>query len=74
VKKALLALFVVFGLTTLPLYAGSIPYPNTGTVAPTNVFTASNTGNVMGYFYGSSAGHTDYVGMLNLATSAFSGW
>jgi hypothetical protein len=43
-------------------------------VAPTNVFTAGHSGNLTGYFYGSSAGHTDYVGVLNLSTSIFSGW
>lgn len=73
-KKTSLILFVVLSLSALPLFAGTVPYPNPGTVAPTNVFTASHTGNIIGYFYGSSAGHTDYVGMLDQTTSTFSGW
>ena len=73
-NKKVLALFVIFGLATIPLLAKTIPYPDSGTVAPTNIFTAVNTGSVIGYFYGSSAGDTDYVGMLNLTTSTFSGW
>lgn len=73
-KKTSLTLLVVLGLSALPLFGGAIPYPNPGTVAPTNVFTAVATGNVTGYFYGSSAGDTDYIGMFNVTTSTFSGW
>ncbi|HVP50209.1 MAG TPA: hypothetical protein VMT56_03200 [Candidatus Bathyarchaeia archaeon] len=51
-------------------YAHTIVCPLTAVLAGRLL----NTGNVMGYFYGSSAGHTDYVGMLNLTISVFSGW
>ena len=52
--------------------AGTIPYPNKGTIAPTNIFTASVTGTVTGYFVQggvASAGGAidlDYVQMLDL--------
>jgi len=46
--------------------ADSIPYPNVGSVAPTNVFTATATGNVTGYFYFSTGADTDVVRMLDL--------
>jgi len=64
----------MLGLFALPLFGGSIPYPNPGAIAPTNVFKAVATGNVTGYFYGSGAGDTDYIGMFNVTTSTFSGW
>jgi PEP-CTERM motif len=62
------------GVSVRPMFAGALPYPNPGTIAPTNSFTAAFTGNITGYFYGFSAADTDYVGMLNLTTSVFSGW
>lgn len=59
---------------SLPMMADTLSYPNVGTIAPTNVFTASSTGTITGYFAGSSAGDTDYVGMLDVTTNTFSGW
>jgi len=73
-NKTLTTLMFSIMLLSATVYAGTIPYPNPGTIAPTNTFTAAATGNITGYFYGFSAGHTDYVGMLNVTTSAFSGW
>ena len=73
-KRTILVLLVVLTASSLALLAGTIPYPNPGTIAPTQVFKATATGNVTGYFYGFSAGHTDYVGMLDVTTSTFSGW
>lgn len=73
-KNTFLGLLVMLGLSAIPMFAGTIPYPNSGAVAPTNVFTATVSGDVIGYFYGFSAGHTDYVAMLNVTTSTFSGW
>lgn len=73
-KRTFLTLLVIMIAHTLPMVAGCIPYCNVGSIAPTNVFTATATGNVTGYFYGFSAGDTDYVGMLNVTASVFSGW
>jgi hypothetical protein len=38
-----------------------IPYPSPGTIAPTISLTAATTGDIVGYFYGASAGDTDEV-------------
>jgi PEP-CTERM motif len=73
-KKKFFVLFFTLSVLAAPMFAGAIPYANPGTIAPTNSFTAAFTGNITGYFYGFSAGHTDYVGMLNVTTSVFSGW
>ncbi|HVP54452.1 MAG TPA: PEP-CTERM sorting domain-containing protein [Candidatus Eisenbacteria bacterium] len=73
-KRTILTLLLMMTAYTLPMFAGCIPYCNIGSIAPSNVFTATATGNVTGYFYGFSAGDTDYVGMLNVTTSVFSGW
>jgi hypothetical protein len=73
-KKTILVLLAITVTSALPALAGCIPYCNIGTTAPTNVFTATATGNITGYFYGFSAADTDYVGMLNVTTSTFSGW
>jgi len=62
--------------------AGTIPYSPAGTVAPTNVFTATATGYVEGYFFQGgdaspdrgSAGDTDYIQMLDLTSNTRSGW
>ena len=57
-----------------------IPYGNVGTVAPTNVFKATTTGDITGYFVqggyasGGGAGDLDFVGMLDVTTNTFSGW
>src|SRR5664279_35861 len=73
-KRRILVLLIMMSVSVVPVFAGAIPYPNPGTIAPTNTFTAAFTGNITGYFYGFSAGHTDYVGMVNVTTSVFSGW
>src|SRR5271170_6882756 len=38
-----------------------IPYPDVGTIAPTISLTAATTGDIVGYFYGASAGDVDEV-------------
>jgi hypothetical protein len=53
----------------------SIPYPYAGTVAPTNIFTATATGEVDGYFVShGNAGAIDYLQMIDVSTSTASGW
>ena len=45
--------------------ATSIPYPNSGQLNPTTYsFTASTTGEIIGYFAGSGAGWDEQVGMM----------
>jgi len=45
--------------------AGAIPYPTPGTANPvTYTFTASSTGNITAYFYGSTAGFTNDLSLL----------
>src|SRR5271157_4755256 len=47
------------------VHADSIPYPNPGTYNPiTYSFTASTSGDVIGYFAGSDASYDNRVGML----------
>ena len=58
----------------------TIPYPNVGTIEPTNIFKASSTGAITGYFVqgaaasGGGAADLDFVGMLDVTTNTFSGW
>jgi hypothetical protein len=79
-KGKFVLILAVMALMALPLVANPIPYPNVGTIAPTNTFTASSNGNIVGYFVqggaasGGGAAFTDYVGMWDITTSTFSGW
>ncbi len=66
-RVALATLFfgscLLVGLT--PAKAASvIPYPNVGTVNPASyTFTATSTGDIVGYFYSFSAADTDEIAM-----------
>ena len=52
-----------------------IPYCNVGNIAPTNVFNATSTRQVTGYFVGKGpAGDTDYVRMLDLTSNTTGDW
>ena len=54
--------------------AGTIPYPNVGTTNPdTYNFTAASTGNLMAYFYGSTAGDSEYLNIYDTTTNAVVG-
>jgi hypothetical protein len=64
--------FVLIG--ALPVFADAIPYPNVGTIAPTNVFTATSTGAIDAYFYGSSALGTDLIDVLDVTQGISTGW
>lgn len=72
-----------FGLSVLTLLAasiqcavaGSIPYPNAGTLNPTTyTFTANNTGDVIAYFAGSTASYDNQLGMLINGVQSSSGF
>jgi hypothetical protein len=63
-KLACVAAIALAGTVGIAL-AGPIPYPNTGTVNPTTYsFTATATGDVIGYFGGSGASFDEQVGLL----------
>jgi len=64
VKTKIALLFLV--LIALPVLsmAGTIPYSNIGTIAPAQTFTATNTGDIIAYFYTSDAGYSSEIGLL----------
>lgn len=64
-NKKLLSLAAV-GLigSSASLFAGPIPYPNSGSYNNASYsFTATGTGDVMAYFYGASAGYGNLLGL-----------
>jgi PEP-CTERM motif len=69
-------LFLGLLASAVPALAdGCIPYCNVGTIAPTNIFNAVDTGQVTGYFVGKGpAGDTDFVRMLDLTTNTTGDW
>jgi len=66
-KKTLLTLtLVAFG--SLAAWGDIIPYPDVGTIAPTVPLVATTTGDILGYFYGFSAGDLDLIQMCDITT------
>jgi len=56
---------LVLALTTsIAANADSIPYPNAGTLATSHHFTAVETGDLVGYFFGSSAAYDNQIGVF----------
>lgn len=53
--------------------AGTIPYPNVGTVNPSYSITATGT-SIDAWFYGFSAADTDYVQIIDITHPASTGW
>lgn len=53
----------VLAASTLGAQAATIPYPNIGTEAATQTFTAAVTGNISAYFYGTDAGYDSQIGL-----------
>lgn len=49
---------------SLSLMASYIPYPDPGTIAPAQTFTAANSGDVVAYFYGTEAGYDEKLGLF----------
>jgi PEP-CTERM motif len=56
-----------------PIAFAQIPYPNTGTIAPTVPTYASTNNGVNLFFYGSGASFTDYVQVYDVNTGYNSG-
>ena len=63
--KTTLAAALLATMAAGSAYADAIPYANVGHVNPvTYTFTASNTGDISAYYLGSTAGYTEYLGLL----------
>ena len=70
-----LSLLIALSTTAfISAFAGIIPYPNPGTIAPTIPVFATATGDVTGYFYGYHAGDIDYIRMYDVTSGYTSGY
>ena len=56
------------------VFADPIPYPDVGSVAPTETLIATAAGSVDTYFYGFSAVDVDYVEILDLTRGTNTGF
>ena len=75
-NKKLLSLAAV-GLigSSTSLFAGPIPYPTPGVENPiTYTFTAAASGDLIGYFAGSTASYTEQVGLLDNSVMTSGGY
>lgn len=63
-RKILMSLAVTLSGSLSLLASSTIPYPDPGTIAPTQTFTATNSGDVLAYFYGSDAGYQETLGLF----------
>ena len=65
---------------SLSAKADAVPYPNVGTVAPTTIYTASDTGTITGYFVqggklsGGGELFTDSIRLLDLTSGTQTAW
>ncbi len=79
-RLAGIALTITIAITiiccSLPAFAdGCIPYCNVGTIAPTNIFTATSTGAIDGYFVSrGTADDDDFVRMVDMTTGTVGPW
>jgi hypothetical protein len=60
----ILSALVIAITTSITANADSISYPNPGTVATSHHFVAVETGDLVGYFYGSSAAFDNQIGVF----------
>jgi hypothetical protein len=69
-------LLAILAAASLPAFAdGCIPYCHVGTIAPTNVFTATLSGDIDGYFVSKgSADDDDFVRMLDITAGTVGPW
>lgn len=72
-KTVVFALSIV-SLLPINLFAGPIPYPNIGQIAPTTTITATETGDIIGYFVQASAAYSDTVRMVDVTSGTTSAW
>lgn len=67
ISLRLITIFIVpwFGLAAATVKATPIPYPNSGTIdTHIHTFTATGTGPIGAYFYGSTANYTNTLSLL----------
>jgi hypothetical protein len=65
VRVSFIFSFLAIALTTsVAANADSIPYPNAGSLASGHHFTAVESGDLVGYFLGSSAVYTNQIGVF----------
>lgn len=64
-SNSLLKLFLLASAGSAILSADTMPYPNPGVIAPAATFEATNNGDVIAYFYGSSAMFVNRLGLLD---------
>ena len=63
----------ILAVSSMPLLADAIPYPNPGTIAPQVNTYASASGGIDIYYFGSTASFTDYVEVYDIQTGFNSG-
>ena len=64
-----LLVFTLACIATAPrLWADAVPYTNYGVVPPFVQLTATTSGSITGYLYGSNAGGTDYVRLFDVTS------
>ncbi len=71
--KSLASMLALAAAASATLMADAIPYPNPGTIAPANTFTAASSGDVIAYFYGSTASYDNQLGLFINGTQ-LGGW
>lgn len=61
----------LLGLSISTASAGTIPYPNTGSInSDTYTFSAGSTGTLTAYFYASTAADTEYLNIYDVSSGA----
>src|SRR5438270_358475 len=63
IMKKLLAMLAVSSCSCLGVFGSALGYSNPGSLAPANSYTAATSGDEIGYFYGSTAGYTNFIGL-----------
>lgn len=62
-KQISLAAIALCASLTMSAQAATIPYPDVGTAAPANTFTAASDGFITAYFFASSAAYKSQIGV-----------
>lgn len=62
-KQVGIAAIALSASLAMSVNAGTIPYPNVGTIAPENSFTAAADGAVYAYFFSSDASYKSRIGL-----------
>lgn len=62
-KQVSIAAIALSASIAMSANAGPIPYPDVGTPAPANAFTADADGAITAYFFATDAGYTSQIGL-----------